>query len=274
MKHRMFRIIILLAGAFLVAGCTANLIYHPCGEVLRTPTDAGLAYEDVVIETSDGVRITGWWVPAADPRGTVLFCHGNGGNIADRLDTLVIAGRLNLNMLVFDYRGYGKSGGAPSEQGTYLDAKACYRYLVEEREIVPETIVIWGRSLGGAVAAGTAAEHPCGLLIIESSFTSLEDLVRERFGWIAACVLANYVYPVRSRLEQVDAPVLVIHSKDDEMIPFSHGRSLYDAARGKKAFLVIQGSHNRGFLDSLAVYESGVDDFITGSLEHKEAYRP
>lgn len=274
MKHKTVRLMILLGSAFLITGCMANFIYHPRQEIRYTPTRAGLVYEDVAIETADGVRITGWWVPAEEAGGTVLFCHGNSGNIAGRLDTLVVASRLKLNMLIFDYRGYGNSEGTPSEQGTYMDAEAALNYLVDKRHIAPETVIIWGRSLGGAVAARTAAEHPVGLLIIESVFTSLKDLVHERFSWLPSRFLARYAYDTRFHLERVHAPVLVIHSADDEMIPFHHGKDLYDSVRGKKVFLVIKGSHNRGFIDSLAVYESGIRDFISGFSMQKEAVSP
>jgi fermentation-respiration switch protein FrsA (DUF1100 family) len=274
MRLKAIRIIVLLGICSLLSGCAGSLVYHPRKEMVRTPADAGLGYEWVNIEASEGVKITGWWVPAANARGSVLFCHGNGGNIADRLDTLVIGNRLDLNMLVFDYRGYGRSEGSPSEQGTYADAEAAYRYLTKERGIAPETIILWGRSLGGAVAARTAAEHPCGALIIESTFTSLGDLVRDRFGAIPSLLLWRYAYPTRSHLERVGVPVLVIHSADDEMIPPGHAKELYRSIGGRKSFLEISGSHNRGFMDSLAVYGPAIDEFIDGFLVKKEAVSP
>src|SRR5208283_535262 len=112
----------------------------------------------------DGVKISGWWVPAEQARGTVLFCHGNGGNVSGCLDTLLIINRLGLNTLIFDYRGYGNSEGSPSEKGTYADAEAAWNYLVTERKVPPDRIIIWGRSLGGAIAAMTAAKHRAGIV--------------------------------------------------------------------------------------------------------------
>ncbi|MCK9264572.1 MAG: alpha/beta hydrolase [Desulfomonilia bacterium] len=274
MRHGITRIAVLLGICTLFSGCMSSLVYHPRKELARSPADAGLSYEWVNIEASDGVKITGWWVPAADARGSVLFCHGNGGNIADRLDTLVIGNRLKLSMLIFDYRGYGRSEGSPSEQGTYADAEAAYRYLTQERGIAPETVILWGRSLGGPIAARTAAEHPCGALIIESSFTSLGDLVRDRFGMIPSLLLWRYAYPTRSHLEHVGVPVLAIHSADDEMIPLEHGKELYRSIQGRKSFLEISGSHNRGFIDSLAVYGPAIDGFVDEFLVRKEAVSP
>jgi hypothetical protein len=259
---------IIFAGLLLfMSGCVSKVIYQPGRVIRHTPADAKLAYEDVGIETQDHVRLSGWWVPAANPRGTVLFCHGNGGNIAGCLDSLLIGNRLGLNMLIFDYRGYGHSDGSPSEQGTYLDADAAWNYLVMERKIAPEKIIIWGRSLGGAIAARTAAEHPSGIVIVESTFLSLKDLVKDRFGRVPSWILAGYTYDTRHYLSRVKAPVLVIHSSDDEMIPFRHGKTLYDSIKGPKAFLEIKGSHNRGFIDSMPTYEASINDFVDRYLK-------
>jgi pimeloyl-ACP methyl ester carboxylesterase len=170
-------------------------------------------------------------------------------------------------VFIFDYRGYGYSDGSPSEKGTYLDAEAAWNYLVTKQEIAPEKMIIWGRSLGGAIAARTAATHHAGLVIIESTFTSLKDLVNDRINWVPSWIVANYAYDTRHYLEKIDVPILIIHSPDDEMIPFKHGKSLYDSIKGPKAFLEIKGSHNRGFIDSKAEYESSINDFINRSWE-------
>lgn len=253
-----------------VSGCVSNAMYHPERTLRYTPAVAGLTYEDIRVETQDGISISGWWVPAVRPRGTVLFCHGNGGNIASCLDSILLGNRLGLNVFIFDYRGYGDSDGTPTENGTYLDADAAWSYLVKERGIAPEQIIVWGRSLGGAIAARTAAVHPAGLVIVESSFASLRELVNDRFSWVPTCIVAAYAYDTRHHLEQVDVPVLVIHSRDDEMIPFCQGMMLYDAIKGPKAFVEIKGSHNRGYLDSMNVYESGIMDFIHRYLGKEE----
>ena len=259
--------IILFSLSLFLSGCISKVIYQPQREVRYTPEHAKLNYENVSIITADGVKISGWWVPAEQARGTVLFCHGNGGNISGCLDTLLIINRLNLNALIFDYRGYGNSEGSPSEKGTYVDADAAWNYLVTERKVPPDRIIIWGRSLGGAIAAETAAKHRAGIVIVESTFTSLKALVHDRMSWFPSWVLTNYAYDTRHYLKEVNVPVLVIHSVDDEMIPFQHGKNLYDSIPGPKAFSEIRGSHNRGFIDSMAVYESSINDFINRYLE-------
>lgn len=248
--------------ALALTGCVASYIYFPERDIRLTPRSVGLAYTDVHLETSDRVKINAWWVPAESPRATVLFCHGNGGNISYYLETLVVFHRLGLSALIFDYRGYGRSQGKPSEQGTYLDAEAAWRYLIDEQKIAPQQLIIWGRSLGGAVAARTSARHPAGLLILESAFTSAPEVAHEHIAWLPTWVFAKHRYETRRYLEQVTAPTLVIHSPEDEIIPFAHGRRLFKAIKGHKAFLTIKGSHNRGFIDSQALYEPGIEAFI------------
>lgn len=260
--------------AFFMCGCTFNVIYYPEKMIHSTPSSLDLYYEDVSFKASDGMDLSGWWVPAEHSRGTVLFCHGNGGNISHCLDTLRTGNRLGLNVFVFDYRGYGNSDGSPSEQGTYRDGEASWDYLVTARKIAPEKIVIWGRSLGGAVAARTAVRHQAGVLIVESAFTSVKDLVNDRFSWVPSWVMADYHYDTRESLGKVRVPVLVIHSPDDEIVPFQHGKALYDSIPGPKAFVEIKGSHNRGFIESRAVYESSIDEFISRYLVEGEAAIP
>lgn len=253
-----FCIVILIA----LHGCVSAVIYQPERVVPYTPADAKLPYEDVRFTAEDGVKLTGWWIPASSPRGTALYCHGNGGNIASYLDAALVGTRLGLNVFLFDYRGYGTSAGTPSEDGTYRDAAAAWSYLVGERKIPPERIVIWGRSLGGAIAARTAADRPAGAVILESAFTSLPVLARHHADWVPSVFFAAYRYDTRRYLEQVTVPVLVIHSPDDEIVPFQHGRSLYEAIRGPKTFVEIHGSHNRGAADSAAVYEAAIKEFV------------
>ena len=261
---------LIVAAAFAVLlgqGCVGTALYHPESAIRHTPEHASLAFEDVSFSSRDGVRLTGWWIPAANPRGTVLFCHGNGGNISACLDTAIIVNGLGLNLLLFDYRGYGRSGGSPSEQGTYDDAEAAWEYLVNGRKVRPEKLIVWGRSLGGPIAAKTASEHHPGLAVMESTFVSLEQLVDDRFSWVPSWALSGHVYDTRRHLEKVGVPVLVIHSPDDEMIPFAHGRAIYDSIRGPKTFLEIRGDHNRGFVNSRKAYEAGIGDFLSKHLD-------
>jgi hypothetical protein len=254
---------------WLLSGCVSRLIYHPDRDMREAPTDHGLPYECVDLKTQDGMTLSGWWIPVCKQRGVVLFCHGNAGNISHRLDSILIFKRLRLSTFIFDYRGYGKSDGRPSESGTYLDAEAAWHYLVQTRKIQPEHIIIFGRSLGGSIAAWLAQDHHPRMLIIESSFTSMRDMVKERFPWLPARLVRNYQYHTSQYLQKARCPVLIIHSRDDELIPLRMGQELYEAAKEPKEFLEIAGSHNRGFMDSLTHYESALGTFISRYLERK-----
>ena len=263
MANKIFPGCFIFVSLCILSGCRSWFIYHPDRDMRRTPADEGLSYESVDFETQDGVRLSGWWLPACKQRGVVLFCHGNAGNISHRLDTLLIFNRLRLSALIFDYRGYGKSRGRPSERGTYLDAKAAWNYLVQKRKIPPQDIIVFGRSLGGSIAAWLAQDHSPRMLIVESCFTSLPDMAKDCFRWFPASLLGDYQYDTRQYLERAGCPVLIIHSRNDDLIPFRHGLALYEAANGPKEFLEISGSHNRGFLDSSKQYEAALDRFVS-----------
>jgi fermentation-respiration switch protein FrsA (DUF1100 family) len=273
-RHRALLIAVSLVLGLLVSGCISKAVYHPSPDIRHTPRNTSLPFEDVTFTASDGVKLTGWWIPAPNPRGTVLFCHGNGGNISTCLDTVVIINRLGLNLLMFDYRGYGRSEGSPSEQGTYADADAAWDFLVKEKGIKPSEVIVWGRSLGGPIAAKTAWTHAPGLVIMESTFTSLHQLVADRFFNAPSWLLSSYAYDTRQHLGHVRAPVLVIHSPDDEVVPFSHGKALYEALPSRGSFLEIRGSHNRGYVDSVDIYQAAISEFIAKNIPAKEASIP
>ncbi len=275
-------IIVLAAVALAVYAIVAGLLYAMQSrlvhlpsvagrELAATPAELGLPWEDVELTTADGVRLHGWYLPApGEVRHTVLFFHGNAGNISHRLDTLETFHRLGLATLIIDYRGYGHSEGSPSESGLYRDAEAAWRHLTQARGIDPERIVAFGRSLGAPVAAHLAAERTVGGLALESAFTSVPDLAAELYPIFPVRALARIEYPTRQFLARVDAPVLVIHSPDDETIPFHHGEALYEAAPAPKRFLRIEGDHNTGFRRSGAVYSDGLRDWLD-SLDERAA---
>ena len=251
---------------FLMQGSLLFYPNLPSREITATPAEIGLEFETVTITTSDHVRIQGWFVPAREAKGVLLFFHGNAGNISHRLDSLAIFHRLGLSTLIIDYRGYGESEGRISEQGTYLDAQASWRYLTETKGIDPKEIVIFGRSLGGAVAAELAARtRPAGL-IMESVFSSVPDMAAGIYPLFPVRLLARYEYDVKNAVRRITCPVLVIHSPDDEIIPFANGLKVYQAAGEPKTFLEIRGSHNEGFLESGAVYLQGLERFLLSCL--------
>ncbi len=243
----------------------SRLIFYPDveRELRLTPAQFGLPFENVSLSARDGVSLHGWYVPVtkAEARGTVLFLHGNAGNISHRIDSLQMFHRMGFSVLIIDYRGYGQSGGAPSEQGTYLDAGAAWRHLVEERRVPPCRIVLFGESLGGAIAAKLAREQKPAALVIASSFTSVPDLAQHIYPYLPVRWLARFQYDTLAALRGIEVPVLIAHSPDDEIVPFSHGLKLYEAVQAPKQFLELSGGHNEGFIfmrqswiDALSVF--------------------
>ena len=251
-----------------------QLLYFPSSRLLTTPDRYGLAYDAVHVDTEDGERLHGWWIPADDARGTLLFFHGNAGNISGRLENVQQFHQLGLNVLIVDYRGYGKSTGSPSEEGLYRDAEAMWQHLVAERDIDPSQIIIFGRSLGGGPATWLATQRGAGALILESAFTSVPDMAAHHYPWLPARQLTTTQFNNRERIGRVDAPLLAIHSRGDEVAPFEHGRELFDAAREPKQFLKIDGGHNDGFLVSADRYLRTIDQFLREHLPRAESNDP
>ena len=228
-----------------------------------TPADYGLAFEDLRLPTEDGERLHAWYVPAPGARGTALLFHGNAGSIAARAAWLPMFQRLRLNALLVEYRGYGRSSGNPSEQGFHLDARAALAHLTAERATPATSVVVFGESLGGAVAARLAAEQPVGAVVLMSSFTSVPDLAAGLYPFLPVRLLARYDFDSLARMQRIAAPVLVAHSPDDEIVPFAHGRRLYEAAREPKAFLELAGGHNEGFIFMRAEWVERLDAFLS-----------
>lgn len=251
--------VFLLAATFLLQ---PNLVYFPTTRIQMIPTQVGLPYEDISFETRDGLQLHGWYIPAKEASYTVLFFHGNAGNISHRLETLAIFHRLGLNTFIIDYRGYGGSQGSPDENGTYQDALAAWEHLRQERGKKPEDILLFGRSLGGAVAAWLATQvNPRGL-ILESTFTSLPDLGADHYWFLPVRWLSRYQYDTRARLSAVSAPVLIVHSRDDRIVSFHHAQNLFATANPPKHFLELRGGHNEGFVVSRNTYVGGLRQFV------------
>jgi len=239
-----------------------SMIFYPEKEIWQTPKEISLEYEEVSLTTSDGVVINAWYVPAKNEKGVILFCHGNAGNISHRLDSIKIFHDLGQSVLIFDYRGYGKSGGKISEKGTYLDAEAAWDYLVQVKHKQPEEIVFFGRSLGAAVAAETAMrKNPAGL-ILESTFMSIPSIARKYYPWLPVKFIAKYRYATVDKIGLIGCSKLIIHSRTDEIIPFEHGLNLYEKAAPPKEFLEIRGGHNEGFMLSGETYSEGLRRFL------------
>ncbi len=251
---------IVLVGAYVSFGLVllfmqSRFLYRPVRDIAFTPADLDLDFEEVAFQSDDDVALTGWFVPAPKARSTVLFCHGNGGNIMHRLDTQNLLQGMGLSCFVFDYRGYGQSEGKPTESGTYLDARAAYDWLTKTRGIPADQIVIFGRSLGGSIATHLAGRVPTRGLVIESTFTSYPDIGAKFYPYMPVRLFARYRYNTRNHLSRVRCPVLVMHSPDDELVPFEFGTQLFDTANEPKQFVKLIGGHNDGFLVSGDLYK-------------------
>ncbi len=226
-----------------------------------TPADAGMDYEDVFLEARDGVPLHGWFVPGNGDR-ILLFFHGNAGNISHRIDSIRQFHGLGLSVLIIDYRGYGQSGGRTTESGMYLDAEAAWDYLVGVRGADAGQILIFGRSLGASVASRLAAGRQPAGLIVESSFTSVPDVAAEIYPWLPVKLLSRLKHATRDYVQDARCPVLVVHSRDDEIIPFSHGQAIFAAAPEPKVLLELRGTHNEAHLRHEDTYLRGLSDFL------------
>jgi fermentation-respiration switch protein FrsA (DUF1100 family) len=261
-----YAVILLLVFAF-----QSRLVYFPQveRELTTTPRTAGLDYEDVSLRTADGVTLHGWWVPARNPRGAALILHGNAGNISHRLGYLLMFYRLGYASVLIDYRGYGKSGGAPGEEGTYRDAEAAWQYLTEARKLKPRDIVVVGESLGGGIATWLAAKYPPRALVLLSTFTSVPDFGAQVYPWLPVRWLARIKYDNLSRIAKIAVPVLIAHSRDDDIIPFSQGQALFAMAREPKQFLEMRGGHNDGFIYGREEWVAALGAFLEKAANGK-----
>jgi len=237
-----------------------RMVFFPTATLVTTPDRHGLAFEDVELTAEDGVPLHGWFLPSPDARATLLFFHGNGGNLSHRIDSLRIFHDLGLSVFILSYRGYGRSGGRPGELGTRRDATAAWRYLRENRGVPADQIVLFGRSLGAAVAAELAVRETPGAVILESPFTSAADLGGELYPWLPVRLLLRHQYDVLGQVEAISAPLLVVHSRHDEIVPFHHGREI--AAAAGAGLLELRGGHNDAFLRSREAYVEGLRAFL------------
>lgn len=251
-----------------------RLVYlpdQPGREIPATPAALGLEYESVALTTSDGETLDGWLVPAPAERATVAFFHGNAGNIGHRLPVLKALHELGLSTLIVDYRGFGRSTGRPSEEGTERDAEAVWQHLTEDRGIASSQIILYGRSLGAAVAARLAVRHAPGALVLESPFTSLPALAATLYPWLPVRWISRYRYDTAEAGAQVSCPVLVIHSAQDQVVPIAHGRTVFEGIRAPKRFLELTGGHNAGYPEQPQVYLEGWEAFLARFLQPEPA---
>ena len=275
------RALIWIVGAVVLAALIAALarqaglldryfIFFPESEVFATPGDHGLAYEDVWLETRDGVRIHGWLVrPPASPGASsrvVLWLHGNSGNIGHRAAAVAAMARgIGAPVMIVDYRGYGQSEGSPAEEGLYRDAEAAFDYLAALPEFSGSSIVVFGRSLGAAVAVELAVRRQVEALVLESPFTSVSEMARLRNRFLPSGLLVRARFDTLAKMPEVRAPVLVFHGTDDEIVPVDMGRRVHEAAPGRKRLFLLEGAmHNDPHHEPGAPYYSVLRDFLAG----------
>ena len=243
-----------------------RLLFLPSSALMATPAEQVLDYEDLTIATDDDEQLHAWWIPAVDARGTLIFSHGNAGNISGRIDVARLFHDLGLNVLLYDYRGYGQSTGQASEDGLYRDIEAVWRYATDTRGLAPERLVLFGRSLGGAPSAYLATRETPAALVLDSAFTSVPDVAAHHYPFLPVRQLASLSFDNEARLPDVTAPVIILHSPDDEVIPYSHGERLYEAANEPKAFLQLEGGHNEAFFRSEHRYRTELAAFLDTHL--------
>jgi len=234
--------------AMLSAGCALDqrYLYYP------SPWEEGdwaaawdLPLQDVRFAAADGTRLHGWFVQAAEDGAVLLWCHGNAGNIIHRLENIAEWHRRGVSVFIFDYRGYGHSEGRPSEAGLYQDALAAYDWVTRQRQIPPQRMVIFGRSLGAAVAGELAAQRQAAGLILETPFPSVRAMARSIYGPLPMHLLLRARYDLAGRLPRIRMPLLVVHGDHDRIVPTALGRAVYEAANQPKALYLIPGAdHN------------------------------
>ena len=250
--------IILVALIFIFQ---TKLIYFPSADVDVNPKTVGLEYESIIFESDDKTKLHAWYIPKKDAKTTLFFLHGNGGNISHRLDSIKLFNSLGMNVFIFDYRGYGNSEGSANEQNTYDDAKSAWNYLLKSKNIKDENVIIFGRSLGGAIAAKLGSELKPKAVILESTFTTVKEFASDVYPFLPG-FLIHFKYETTKYLKDIDCPILIVHSEDDNIIPFKYGEAVFKNANEPKTFVKIKGDHNYGFIESKHIYVPALKNFL------------
>jgi uncharacterized protein len=245
----------------------SRMLYVPGGSrlLVEPPVELALGVRRVELTASDGVRLISWAMPAGSGSGYwLLICHGNAGNISEAGRPFHYAGlrALGLSLFAFDYRGYGESEGVPTEEGLYRDADAAYRYLRDTLEVPAERIVVFGHSLGSAVAVELVSRVPAAGLVLDGALTSVVERAQELFPYAPVRWIAASRYPSIERVGALTIPKLFLHARGDEVIPFGHGRRLFEAAAAPKAFVPLQGGHGDAFETDSAAYFGAIGRFV------------
>jgi alpha-beta hydrolase superfamily lysophospholipase len=234
-------------------------VYQPFRKLEASPTEMGRAFEDVRFKTGDGVELHGWFFPADtnSPRAQLAFliCHGNAGNISHRLGLCAALLKTGASVFVFDYRGYGNSAGRPGEEGTYRDAQAAHAWL-RQKGFRGEHSIAFGESLGGGVVSELALRETLGGVVLQSTFTSLPEIGAEVFPWLPVRWISTIKYDTHAKLPRIHVPVLVMHSRADDLARFQHAEKNFAAANEPKFFCELNGAHNDAAWESPAFHEA------------------
>ena len=266
-------LIVYIAFGLLVYLRQGHFVFVPSKSVSNTPAYLKIPFQEVTLRTTDNESIAAWFIPCdstseftggkgAENAPTVLFCHGNAGNIGDRLESIATFHGMGLNVLIFDYHGYGNSTGKPTEKNTYRGGEAAWNYLVGEKRVSPGRIILFGRSLGGGIASWLAEKHNPAILIMESTFSSAPDMAAQMFPFLPSRLVCQFKYDTRARMRHITCPLIVSHSKEDKTIPFSQAERIFEAANEPKTFIELHGPHNAGGIDVEPDFRKTTRDYI------------
>jgi hypothetical protein len=261
MKMIFYLIVIIVLFLIFVRYLENTSVFYPQRRLEATPEDLGLPFEDVAITTRDHVKLHGWLIKAPSAKSTLIFFHGNAGNIGGRLGKISLFHQIGLNVLIIDYRGYGKSEGYPTEQGIYNDATAAYDYLLRRDDMQGQNIISYGASLGGAVAIDLAVQRPVSCVIADSTFSSAIDMAKMIYPFIPSFLIKVKMDSI-GKIKGVSVPILFIHSIEDQTVPFVLGKKLFDAAPAPKEFIEIIGDHNDGHVQDEKKVKDGIKMFL------------
>jgi fermentation-respiration switch protein FrsA (DUF1100 family) len=269
LRRRLVRLVVLVLGGYVglivvLLFLENALLFHPvkAAEDWQSPPEPGV--QDVELRSADGTRLHAWWYPHERSRGVLLYCHGNAGNLSSRADEVAAwHERMGFSVLIFDYPGYGKSQGRPSEVGCYAAADAAHDWLREQHHVAADRIIIYGGSLGGAVAVDLATRRPCQALVLRCTFTSVPDMAQTLYPWLPARWLVRSRFDSLAKIRHVTRPVFIAHGNCDTLVPFAQGQRLFEAANDPKCFFPMTGcGHNDRpgpeFFHALAGFLDGV----------------
>lgn len=247
----------------MLLGCRPEdrLIFQPSVEIVRTPRDAGLEFQDYFFTTPDGTRLNGWFIPHLEAIATLVWFHGNAGNISHRVENIkLLHDKVRINIFIFDYRGYGRSEGSVSEEGTYLDGAAALEFVTKQLRVETKNLIIFGRSLGAAVAAEMASQFDSRALILETPFASIREMAQAVFPALPIGPFLQTRYDVLEKVRRIRVPLLILHGDRDEVVPYQQGKKVFEAAQEPKSFYTIRGAHHN-------------DTFIVGGDAYFQRFR-